>query len=107
MFPKPKVLKKNHLCGFEHLQSNGAIPIDLDLHYQGQSFYFSCFANISQTVRDREIIAIDIREKDMYLLSNCEIANVVHRDIGIYFQDHKISENHIIFNIWRMMRASE
>ena len=30
-----------------------------------------------------------------------------YHDIALYFQGHKISGNHIIFNIWKMVRASK
>ena len=33
--------------------------------------------------------------------------NVVRYDLDLYFQGHTISENHIIFNIWKAVRASE
>ena len=39
--------------------------------------------------------------------SNGTIVNVVHHDLDLYFQGHNISGNHIIVNIWKMVRASE
>ena len=33
------------------------------------------------------------------------IVNVVHRGLALYFQDHTISGNHIIYNIWKTVRA--
>ena len=58
-------------------------------------------------VKDRANITISIKKKVRYMPSNGAIANVVHCDLGLYFQCHKISANHIIFNIWKMVRASE
>ena len=84
---------------------NGARPalLLIDLHFQGQNFWHIISGNISQIVKDSAKIAIAIR----YLPSNGAIANVVHRDIDLYFQGHANSENHIIFNIFKMESASE
>ena len=75
----------------------------IDLHFQGQNFWHIISANISQIVKDSAKIAIAIR----YLPSNGVTANVLHRDIDLYFQGHTNSENYIIFNIFKTVSASE
>ena len=60
------ILKKNHICGLEHFQSNGAslvlLVIDLDFHFQGQHFWhYIILANTSQMVRDSANITISIK----------------------------------------------
>ena len=43
----------------------------------------------------------------MYLSSNGVIANIVQNDLDRLFKCHKISGNHIIFNIWKTVRANK
>ena len=35
------------------------------------------------------------------------IANIIHRDLDLYFHGHKISGNDIIFNIWKAVRLAK
>ena len=59
-------------------------------------------------MRDRANITIAIRKEVWYLPSIGAMVNVVHRDLGLYFQCcHKPSGNHTIFNIWKTVRACE
>ena len=55
-------------------------------------------------MKDRENITIAIKYELMYLQSNGAVANVVHRDLDLYFQGHNIFGN-IIYHIWNMVKA--
>ena len=51
-FQVAKILKRNHLYRIDHFQSNGLSPIflllDLDLHFQGQTFVILFVLRISR-----------------------------------------------------------
>ena len=47
-------------------------------------------------VRDRTNITIAIRYEIRYFPSNGVNAKVIRRDLDLYFQGHKMSENHNI-----------
>ena len=70
-------------------------------------FKVKLLANISQFVRDGENITIAIRQEVRYFQWNGAIANVVQCDLDIYFQGHTFYGNHVIFNMWKTVKASE
>ena len=57
-------------------------------------------------VRDRANISSAIRNEIWYFLCNGINTNIVHRDLDLYFQLHKIG-NHITSSIWKTVRAGE
>ena len=68
------------------------------------AFYY--FVNISQMARDRANISIAIRQEVRYLPSNNATSNAQHREFDLYFEGYTIFWYHIIFNIWKTVRAN-
>ena len=60
------------------------------------------FYNFSEYLANGERYSdIIIRWYVGHLTSNGAIANVLHRNLDLYFQDHKISGNRVIINSWK------
>ena len=83
-----KILKK-HLYGFEHLSLMVHVPflysLTLTFVFMVKTWDYIIFANVSQMVRDRINISITIGEKVWYLPPNGANANVVYRNLDLYF----------------------
>ena len=94
-----KILTQIHLYRLEHFRWMAQVPLfcSLTFIFKVKTFGIS-FLGIS-----RKLWKIVQR----YLPSNGVTANVVHRDIDLYFQGHTKSENYIIFNIFKTVSASE
>ena len=90
------------------LSSNGAIlhvrHCDLDLYFQGHNI-----SGIIYIISPKRWDLAKMLKYDFYrgwhLPSNGAILHVPHCDLDLYFQGHKISGNHKIYNIWKMMRT--
>ena len=104
MLPCSKNFERDHIIEIFH--SNGAsldfLFRDLD-DFQGQIFTFQLICEYRANGRDRANITIANQYEVMYLPSNGAIANIVHRDLDLHFQCHKISNA----NIWKSVRTSK
>ena len=60
--------------------------------------------NVTHNLKIKQRSNVNIPQN---LPSNGVIANAVHLYIDLYFQGHKMFGNHIIFNIWKTVSASE
>ena len=101
-----KILKKYSPRWIWTFQSNGASPIFLllDIHFREKTYgILLLFANISQTVREQTLLLVsDMKLGNSHRMAPLRMLYIVTLT---YIFSVTVSVNHIIFNIWKTVRA--